>query len=100
AGFLGQSTANRLVCQRSHGARIRPDEPDIAALAHFREMRVLGQKAVARVDRVHIRHFRSRDDPVDTEIAFARLRFANADRFIASMMHTTVSGFTSAPTST
>ena len=38
------------------------DELDVAALAHFGEVRVFRQQAISRMDRVHVGDFRSADD--------------------------------------
>ena len=45
--------------------RRRPDELDLAALNHFGEVRVLGQKTVAGMNRVDVAHFRGAHDSVD-----------------------------------
>ena len=45
-------------------------------------MRVLRQKAVARMDRIHIGDFRGRNDAIDPQVTFACLRLPNADRLI------------------
>src|SRR5216110_3121608 len=52
--FLRQSPADCLVLQCVHRPRTRPDKPDVAALAHVREMSVLGQEPVAWMDGVHV----------------------------------------------
>ena len=47
AGFSRAGAGRVLVAHRVHRAGGRPDELDLAAFAHLREMRVLGEEAVA-----------------------------------------------------
>ncbi len=57
AGFFGQITADGLIFQCVHRPGAGADEPDIAAFANVREVSVLGEEAVARVDGIHISDF-------------------------------------------
>ena len=70
AGFFGQGAADGFVLQRIHGARTRPDEADVAALANVGEVRVLGKEPVARMNGVDVGDFRRADDAVDAQVAF------------------------------
>ena len=81
-GFLGQGAADRLVLQRIHGARIRSDEADVAALAYVCEMGILRQETVAGVDGVNVGDLGCADNPIDPQIALAGGRFADADGFV------------------
>ena len=85
AGFAHRGPGRDFVTHRADGVARRADKFDVAVLADFDEMRVLGQETVAGMDGFHIRNFRGTDDPVDLEIAFRTGRFANADRFIRQL---------------
>ena len=85
AGLLGQRPADRLVLQRVHGARVRADEPDVAALADVGEVGVLGQETVAGVDGIHVGDLGRADDPVNAQIALAGGRFADADGLVRQL---------------
>jgi hypothetical protein len=66
------SSCARRPCRPCGGsARGGADELDVAALADFGEVRVLGEEAVAGMDGVHIGHLRGADDVRDLEIAVA-----------------------------
>ncbi len=52
------------------GRRTDPDDP--GGLAGTGEPRVLGQEAVARVDRLRPARLRGRDDPLDVQVALGR----------------------------
>ena len=73
------------IAHRPHRAGRRPDEIDIAALAYFGEVRVLGQKSVTGMNRVDIAHFGGAHDAIDFQITFRARRRANADRFIRQL---------------
>ena len=62
-----------------------PDEPDVATLADFSEMRVLRQEAIPRMNRVDIGDLRGADDAIDLEIALPTGRRANANRFVRQL---------------
>ena len=72
-GLPGHLAGRVLVAQHGHGLRGRADEGDVAIAADFGEMGVLGEKAVARMDRLHVAHFGRADDAIDFQIAFAGL---------------------------
>ncbi len=48
-------------------------------------MRVLGQKTVTRMNRIHIRDFSRADDPVNAQVTFRRRRAADANGFIGHL---------------
>ncbi len=57
-----------LVAEAALHLRRRPDEDDAGALARLRELGVLGEEAVAGVNRVHLEPLRERDDLLDAEV--------------------------------
>ena len=83
--FAGAGARRILVPHRVHRARGRPDELDVAALADFREVRVLREKTVAGMDRIHVADFRGADDAVDLEVAFRARRGADANRLVGQL---------------
>src|SRR6185369_1903727 len=58
------------------------DEFDSAGLANFREVRVLAQQPVSRMDSIDVRDFRGADNGRNIEIALARTRRTDADRLV------------------
>ncbi len=74
-----------LVAHGADGRRRRPDELDVAARADLGEMRVLGQKTVAGMNRIDIADLRRADDPIDLQITLAARRLADADRFVGQL---------------
>ena len=48
-------------------------------------MSVFGQKAVARVDGVHVGHLGRGDDPGNVEVGIRRRRLADADRPVGDL---------------
>jgi len=54
-------------------------------LADLREVGILGQKAVARMDRLGPRDERGRDDRRDVQVGIARVRGADADRLVGGV---------------
>ena len=65
--------------------RRRPDELDFAALADFGEVRVLGQKSVAGMNRIDVADFGRAHDAIDLQITFRARRRADADRFVRQL---------------
>ena len=63
----------------------RPDKFDFATFDHFREMRVLGQKTVAGMNRIDIADLGRAHDPVDFQITFRAWRGADANRFVREL---------------
>src|SRR5205823_876066 len=63
----------------------RADELDVAALADFSEVRVLGQKSVTGMNSIDIAHFRRTHNAIDFQITFRAGRGADADRFIRQL---------------
>ena len=85
AGSCAPCARGILVAHRAHRAGRRPDELDVAALADFGEMRVLGQKSVAGMNRIDIAHFGGAHDAIDLQITFRARRRADADRFVRQL---------------
>jgi hypothetical protein len=67
-----------LVAHHADLLRRGADERDVGRGAGFRELRVLGQEAVARVDRVGAGDLGGRDDARDAQVRVARRRGADA----------------------
>ena len=74
-----------LVAKRLHCFGRRADELDLAIPAHLGEVRVLGEKAEARVDCLNIGDLGGADDARDLQITFARRRGSDADRLIGQL---------------
>ena len=66
--FLRQRARGRLVAHHVEQLRTRPDKRDSRLGAGAGEIRVLGQKPVAGMNRVHALFLRQRDDAVNVEI--------------------------------
>ena len=77
-----QLPARDLVAQQVHRFDARADELDVARAADLGEVGVLGEEAIAGVDRVHVRHLGGADDARDVEVAFGRRGRADADAAI------------------
>ena len=75
---LGQPARRVLVAQQCHRLVRWADELDLAAAADLGEMGVLGQKAVARMDRLDVADLGRADDAVDLQIAVGGLGRADA----------------------
>ena len=71
-----------LVAHQADVLGLRADEDDLVRLHDVGEMRVLGEKAVAGMDRVRARDLAGRDDRRDVEIGLARRRRTDADDFV------------------
>src|SRR5207302_2950139 len=69
AGISRGLTRDVFVAHRADGAGGRADEFDVAARADFREVRVLREKTIAGMNRIHIADFRRADDAVYFQIA-------------------------------
>ena len=65
---LHQLARARLRAHRLDRARRRPDEDDAGVLAGLRERRVLGEEAVAGVDRLGARALRDVEDLLDAQV--------------------------------
>src|SRR5205085_7964358 len=85
AGFPRTSARRILVPHRVHRAGGWPDKLDLATLADFREVRVLGEKSIAGMDRIHVAHFGRAHDPIDFQIALRTRRRADADGFVGEL---------------
>jgi len=73
-GFLHQLARLQLVAHRPHGRRRRSDERQTGVDDRLCEVRVLGEEAVARMDRVGTAFLRRVDDVVDDEVRLGRRR--------------------------
>ena len=73
AGLLRQFTGGGLVAERLQQLHARPHEHDPRLLTGCRKLRVFGEKAVARMDRVDVMLLGDRDDPLDVEVGPNRL---------------------------
>ena len=71
-----------LVAHQPDRFGLRADEHEARTLDLLREVGVLGQEAVAGMDRLRVRHFRRGDDRGNVQVALRRRRRADADGFI------------------
>ncbi len=85
AGFLGEFARLILVAQSLHRLGRWADELDLAIAAHFSEMGVLRQKAVAGMNGLHIGGLRRADEARNLQIAFRRRGRADADFLIGQI---------------
>ena len=72
-GFAGQLAGRVLVAEARHGLGRGTDEVDLATAADFVEVRVLGQKAVAGMNRLHVADFGGADHAIDLAVAVGAL---------------------------
>jgi hypothetical protein len=79
---LRHALARDLVAQQRHRLRRRADERDLAIPTHFREVRVLGEEAVAGVDRIGAGDFGGGNDALDPQVAVGARRWTDAHRAI------------------
>ena len=84
-GFLSQCPADSFVLQRIHGAGVRSDKADVAALAHIGEVRILGQEPIAGVNGIHVRDLGCTHYPINPQIALAGGGFADADGLVGQL---------------
>ena len=70
----GDPPGRGLVAKRAHRLGPRPDEGDARRVAGVDEIRVLGQEAIARVDRVRAAFLRNAYDFIDREIGLHRAK--------------------------
>ena len=71
------------IAELAENRRVRADERDICFVAGPREVRILGQEPIARVDRIDADVFGERHDTGNVEIRTNRLAgFAHAIRFV------------------
>src|SRR6266853_3419384 len=69
AGLFCQDAADGLVLQRIHGAGVRPNKANVAALADIRKMSILGQETVPWVDGVDVGDFSCANNAINPKIA-------------------------------
>ena len=79
AGLLHLGLGAHLVAHPLHHVRVRPDEDEIVVLARPNERRVLGEEAVAGVNRLAAGRLGGCDHVRDPEVALRRRRRADAD---------------------
>ena len=82
AGLTGQFAAQGLVLERVHRSGLRANETDVAILADFGEVGVLGEEPVAGVDGIDIGNLSGTDDAVDTQVTLSTGRAADADGIV------------------
>ena len=82
AEALGRALGFDLVAHDADMLRLRADEGDAVMLEHLREARVLGQEAVAGMDRIRAGDLAGGDQGRDVEIAVAGGRRADAHALV------------------
>src|SRR6516162_5570267 len=82
---LGQLTGFVLIAQEPQRFVRWTNKLNVARTAHFREMRILRQKAVPGMDRFHVGDLRGADQTRDIQVAVAARRLANADFLVRQM---------------
>ncbi len=82
AGRFHHADGRHFVAHHANGFGLGADENETALLDALGEVRVLGQEAVAGMDRDRIGHFRGADDRRHVQIAVFGCRRADAHRFI------------------
>src|SRR5262245_14162552 len=85
AGFACSRTSSVLIAHRLHRTRGRSDELAVAAFADFHEMRILGEKSVARMNRVNVADLGGTHNPIDSQITLKTGRRTDADRFVGQL---------------
>ena len=78
AGFLHGAPRASLVAHETNHFGIGADEPDVAGLADFGEIRRFRQESVSGMDRVGAGDFRRADDRRDVQVALGAARRADA----------------------
>ena len=79
AGLLHHAARPRLVAHQANHLRVGSDEPDVARLAHLREVGAFREKPVSRVDGVGAGDFRRGDHSRHVQVAVGAPRRADAD---------------------
>ncbi len=72
ADLHGEVTGGDLVAETAHRVRPRSDKDDSGLGAGIGEFRALRQQAIARMDRIHLRHLGNADHLLDGQIALDR----------------------------
>ena len=70
--FWAKSARRSLVAQQFEQLRAGADEGDARAFTGPRQRRILGQKTIARMDRIDALFLRQRDDAFDVKVGFDR----------------------------
>ena len=65
AGFARRCASSVFIAHGLHRARRWSDELDIAAFAHLREMRILGQESITGMNGVNVANLGRAHDPID-----------------------------------
>jgi hypothetical protein len=79
AGGLHDLLGAGLVAHRLDGFRRRPDEHQTRIAAGLGKILILGEKAIARVNRIRAARFSRRDDRANVEVGLRRPRLADPD---------------------
>ena len=85
AGLLHRVLGTHLVAHQADGFGPGADEHEAALLDAFGEIGVLGEKAVAGMDRFGVGHFGGADDGGDIEIALRRRGRPDAHRLVGEL---------------
>ena len=85
ARFRHRGARADLVAHQAHRLGRRTDPRQLALLADLGEVGVLGEKAIAGMHGVGAGDFGGRDDHRHVEVALARRRRADADRFVGEL---------------
>ena len=67
-----------------HGARWRANKFDVRALAHLGEVRVLREKSVTGMNRIHVGDFGRAQDAINLQVTFRTRGSADANRWMGS----------------
>jgi hypothetical protein len=82
---LSRRPGRRLVAHHPDRFGGRPDEDKARSGDGFGEARILGQKAIARMDRAGAGLARGSNDRINVQIALAGGRRSDMDRFVGKM---------------
>ena len=82
AGALRRTASRGLVAHGSDGLAFRTDENQPGRLYRVREDRILGEKAIARMNGVRAGRLGSGKNGFDVKIGFRRLKRTDIDRFV------------------
>ena len=81
-GFHRGRASRHFIAEPRHRLVAGADEHDLALLADLGEVRVLGEKPVARMNRLSAADLARADDPLDLQIALGRRRRPDAIRLV------------------
>jgi hypothetical protein len=83
--FPGLFSSRVLVAHNPNCGSWRPNEPNFATAANLREVRILREKTVTRVDRVDVADLGGAYYPIDFQIAFRARRWTNTYRLVGQL---------------